>query len=150
MNFYLQTHEFYCGIDLHSTRMYLCVVDADGSIVLHKNVKANTEAFLKAIDRFKDADIVIAAESTYNWYWLADLCQDTQLPFVLGHALAPEPQATAIRHRALLDTIEGVRRLTRDDGNNTYRCLKQPLVRSSANKADFVKETTSRLTISRA
>ena len=88
MNFYLQQHDFYCGIDLHSTRMYLCVVDAEGNVVLHQNVKANSEAFLKATSRFKDADIVIAAESTYNWYWLADLCQDNKLPFVLGHALA--------------------------------------------------------------
>ncbi|GAB5405920.1 MAG: hypothetical protein Aurels2KO_41510 [Aureliella sp.] len=57
------------------------------------------EAFLKAIDRFKDADIVIAAESTYNWYWLADLCQDSQLPFVLGVAwpTKPRPPDTAAR-----------------------------------------------------
>lgn len=88
MNFYLRKHDLYCGIDLHSTRMYLCIVDGDGKVVLHQNVKANPEAFLKAIHRFKDSDIVIAAESTYNWYWLADLCQDNQLPFVLGHALA--------------------------------------------------------------
>jgi len=26
-------------------------------------------------------------ESTYAWYWLADLCADEQIPFVLGHAL---------------------------------------------------------------
>ena len=88
MNFYLQKHDFYCGIDLHSTRMYLCIVDGDGKVALHQNVKANPEAFLKAIHRFKDSNIVIAAESTYNWYWLADLCQDNNLPFVLGHALA--------------------------------------------------------------
>ena len=23
----------------------------------------------------------------YNWYWLADLCLDEDIPFVLGHAL---------------------------------------------------------------
>ena len=68
MNFYLQKHDFYCGIDLHSTRMYLCIVDGDGNVALHENVKANPEAFLKAIHRFKDSNIVIAAESTYNWY----------------------------------------------------------------------------------
>jgi len=87
MGFYVQQHEFYCGIDLHSTRMYICIVDAKGEVVFHKNLKAQAEPFTKLMQRFKDRDIVIAVESTFNWYWLADLCQDLELNFVLGHAL---------------------------------------------------------------
>ena len=29
----------------------------------------------------------MASECIFNWYWLADLCADEGIPFVLGHAL---------------------------------------------------------------
>ena len=31
--------------------------------------------------------LVIACECVFCWYWLADLCQDEGIEFVLGHAL---------------------------------------------------------------
>jgi|APFre7841882654_1041346.scaffolds.fasta_scaffold153520_2 hypothetical protein len=30
MRFYTQQHRFYCGIDLHAKRMYICVLNAFG------------------------------------------------------------------------------------------------------------------------
>jgi hypothetical protein len=27
---------------------------------------------------------VVAAECMFSWYWLADLCEDEQIPFILG------------------------------------------------------------------
>ena len=88
MGFYNRQHELYCGIDLHSTRMYVCIVDASGEVVFHKNLKAQAKPFTELMKRFANRDLVIAVESTFNWYWLADLCQELQLKFVLGHALA--------------------------------------------------------------
>ena len=35
---------------------------------------------------YKD-DIVVAAESSFAWYWLADLCRENGIAFILGHAL---------------------------------------------------------------
>jgi hypothetical protein len=32
-------------------------------------------------------DIVIGVECVFCWYWIADLCAQHSLPFVLGHAL---------------------------------------------------------------
>jgi transposase len=29
----------------------------------------------------------VAAEATFSWYWLVDLCQEEGPEFVLGHAL---------------------------------------------------------------
>jgi len=87
MRFYQQAHEFYCGIDLHSNKMYLCVVDQRGDIQLHKNFKTRVDVFLAITRRFRQGDFVVGVESTYNWYWLADVCVDHQVPFVLGHAL---------------------------------------------------------------
>jgi transposase len=31
--------------------------------------------------------LVVAVECLFTWYWLADLCADQGIPFVLGHAL---------------------------------------------------------------
>jgi hypothetical protein len=39
MRFYQQPHGFYCGIDLHATTRYLCILDQAGQIVFHKLVR---------------------------------------------------------------------------------------------------------------
>ncbi|RNC64437.1 MAG: IS110 family transposase [Desulfuromonadales bacterium] len=86
MKFYTIQHQFYCGIDLHTDWMYLCVIDAEGVVRLHKNIRTEPEAFLRAVKPFRD-DLVVCAECMFTWYWLADLCEDEGIPFVLGHAL---------------------------------------------------------------
>lgn len=86
MRFYTEQHRYYCGIDLHSKEMYVCIVNSDGEIQEHKNIKSNPEEFLKIIAPYRE-DIVVAVECIFTWYWLADLCQEEKIPFVLGHAL---------------------------------------------------------------
>src|ERR671922_663419 len=86
MRFYTQQHQFYCGIDLHARTMYVCILNQDGEIMVHRDMKASPEPFLKAIAPYRE-DIVVAVECIFTWYWLADLCAHEGLPFVLGHAL---------------------------------------------------------------
>jgi transposase len=86
MRFYLGEHRHYCGIDLHARTMYLCIVNSHGKVLLHRNMPARPEAFLAAIERFRDG-LVVAAECMFTWYWIADLCAEHQIPFILGHAL---------------------------------------------------------------
>src|SRR5438093_895446 len=86
MRFYTQQHKAYCGIDLHARSMYVCVLNQDGEILLHRNMKTRPEVFLKAIAPYRE-DLVVAVECIFTWYWLADLCTQEQIPFVLGHAL---------------------------------------------------------------
>jgi transposase len=86
MRFYTEQHGHYCGIDLHKRTMYLCVLDATGEVVLERNVKSRPEQLLRTLERF-GGDVVVGAECTFTWYWLADLCRDSGIPFVLGHAL---------------------------------------------------------------
>ena len=86
MRFYTQLHKFYCGIDLHARTMYLCIVNHDGKILLHKNLPTDPEPFLKLIEPYRE-DIVVGVECVFLWYWLADLCAEESLPFILGHAL---------------------------------------------------------------
>jgi transposase len=55
--------------------------------VLHKNMKAAPEPFLKAIAPYRDR-LVVAVACIFTWYWLADLCAHEGIAFVLGHALS--------------------------------------------------------------
>jgi transposase len=86
MRFYTKQHPFYCGIDLHARSMYVCILNQEGEILLHRNMKASPETFLKAIAPSREA-MVVAVECIFTWYWLADLCAQEGIPFVLGHAL---------------------------------------------------------------
>jgi transposase len=86
MRFYTKTHPHYCGIDLHARSMNLCILDASGEILLHQNMKATPEAFLAAVAPYR-GDLVVAVECIFTWYWLADLCAEEGIDFVLGHAL---------------------------------------------------------------
>jgi transposase len=86
MRFYTKQHKFYCGIDLHAKKMYLCILDESGQIRLHRNINTDRELFLKVIEPFRE-DIVVAVECMFTWYWIADLCDKEGIHFVLGHAL---------------------------------------------------------------
>ncbi len=86
MRFYTKPHQFYCGIDLHARTMYVCILNRDGEIMVHRNMKASPDALLKVVAPYRD-DLVIAVECIFTWYWLADLCAQEGIPFVLGHAL---------------------------------------------------------------
>jgi transposase len=86
MRFYTNQHRYYCGIDLHARSMYVCVLDSQGEILLHRNMPCSPELFLKAIAPYRE-DVAVAVECIFTWYWLADLCAQENIPFVLGHAL---------------------------------------------------------------
>jgi transposase len=86
MRFYTKQHKSYCGIDLHARSMYVCVLNQDGDIVMHRNMKASPDTFLRTVAPYRD-DLVVAVECVFTWYWLADLCAQEGIPFVLGHAL---------------------------------------------------------------
>jgi len=49
MNFYTQQHKHYCGIDLHAKAMYVCILDQNGTKLVHKNLPTTPEAFLRII-----------------------------------------------------------------------------------------------------
>lgn len=86
MRFYKNQHTYYCGIDLHSKVMYVCVMNQAGAVLVHRNIPANPERLLKILEPYRDG-VVVGVECMYCWYWLADLCADEGIPFVLGHAL---------------------------------------------------------------
>jgi hypothetical protein len=86
MRFYTNQHQTYCGIDLHARTMYVCILNQASDILVHQNMKTSSDALLRTIAPYR-ADIVVAVECMFTWYWLADLCAQAGIPFVLGHAL---------------------------------------------------------------
>lgn len=73
----------FIGIDLHSDNAQICVMntvmDEDGhvagKVLFNKKISLikGHEAFIKAIEPFcKGVKHIVAVESTYNWYWMAD------------------------------------------------------------------------------
>ena len=84
---YNQPHQFYCGVDLHARSMFTHVLDKKGKTVFEADLPAGPDEFLHAIEPFRK-NVVVGAECMFAWYWLADLCEDKKIPFVLGHALA--------------------------------------------------------------
>jgi transposase len=86
MRFYHQQHRFYCGVDLHARTLSLCVLDDQGHTRLERTIPASPDAFLAALEPFRDG-LAVACECMFAWYWLADLCHAEGIPFALGHAL---------------------------------------------------------------
>ena len=40
MRFYNRQRRHHCGIDLHVKTMYICILDAVGQVLVHRNVKS--------------------------------------------------------------------------------------------------------------
>jgi hypothetical protein len=84
MRFYNRQHRHYCGIDLHVKTMYVCILDAAGQVLVHRNVKSTPAAFLETVAPYRE-DLVVAAECMFTWYWLADVCAAEAIPKVANH-----------------------------------------------------------------
>jgi len=85
MDFIKLNTQFYCGVDLHAKSMYICVMNKEGDILLHRNLRNEFREFKRKVNKFLP-DISVCAESTYNYYWLADACRHDGIAFYLGHA----------------------------------------------------------------
>jgi len=68
MKFYTKQHKHYCGIDLHAKKMYVCIINQENEIVLHKNIDTNPDTFMSIIQPFR-RDIVVGVECMFTWYW---------------------------------------------------------------------------------
>ena len=86
MNFYNNTHPYYCGIDLHARSLYVCIIDQAGNNCLHKEISANPDKLHQLLEPYIGS-IVVGVECMHCWYWVADFCDDAGIDFILGHAL---------------------------------------------------------------
>jgi transposase len=86
MRFYTKPHQFYWGLDLHARTMYLCLLNQEGEVLLPRKITAAPQPLLTAIAPYRE-ELVVGVECLCTWSWLADLCAQEGMPFVLGHAL---------------------------------------------------------------
>jgi len=86
MNFYNNTHPYYCGIDLHARTLYVCIIDQDGNICVHKEISADPNKLKQLLEPYI-GNIVVGVECMHCWYWVADFCENIGVDFILGHAL---------------------------------------------------------------
>ncbi len=52
MRFYNRQHRHYCGIDLHVKTMFVCILDATGQVLVHRNVPSTPRALLEVVALF--------------------------------------------------------------------------------------------------
>jgi len=65
--------------------MYICIMDKEGNIQLHRNIRNDFKLFITLITQYKD-NISVGVELMHSYYWLADGCIEHRIPFYLGHA----------------------------------------------------------------
>jgi transposase len=78
--------KYCCSIDLHDKKMYVCLMEKDGKVLYHKNLRNDFDNFKNEVSQYKD-EMTVGVESTHNYYWLYDGCIREGIPFYLGHAL---------------------------------------------------------------
>ena len=86
MNFYNIIHPYYCGIDLHARTLYVCILDNENNILIHKEISDSPELLLAILKPYI-GNIVVGVECMHCWYWIADFCENNAIDFILGHAL---------------------------------------------------------------
>jgi transposase len=77
--------EFFAGCDLHVRSVHVVVKRLDGEVLFSRNLPRDRAIFLGAVAPFRHS-LVVACESLHNWPWLACVCEDEGIPFVLADA----------------------------------------------------------------
>ena len=62
----------YCGIDLHSSKSWIAIVDDQLEVIREVGVGNDLERVLEELEPDREELAGIAVESTWNWYWLVD------------------------------------------------------------------------------
>ena len=70
MRFYQQQHKYYCGIDLHARKMYVCIISHSGKVKVHQNIKTDPEPFFELILPYLN-DVVVSVEFVFCFAYAA-------------------------------------------------------------------------------
>lgn len=89
--------KIFCGIDLHSNNLMTGLVDSEGKRLLHRKVDCNLQQVEEVLKPYKKELVMIAVESTFNWYWLVDGLKLKGYPVVLANPAAMN-QYSGIKH----------------------------------------------------
>lgn len=89
--------ELCCGMDLHSTNTMIGIIDENRRHLIDRKIPNNPELIGSFLKPYKSEIKGIVVESTYNWYWLADLLQEEGYRVHLSHPVANE-QYNGLKH----------------------------------------------------
>lgn len=76
---------YYSGIDLHKRTSYIATVNQKGDTVKEANLKNHPLAITRYFAELEGEHKAVV-ESTFNWYWLADLLEHQNIELTLAHA----------------------------------------------------------------
>jgi len=77
--------ELYCGIDLHSNNSHVAIIDDQHKRVFCRKLANDPKLIENAFAPYRDRIRGIVIESTFNWYWLADLLMEKGYPVHLAN-----------------------------------------------------------------
>lgn len=89
--------ELCCGMDLHSTNTMIGIIDENRRHVIDRKLPNDPELIRSFLKPYRNELKGIVVESTYNWYWLADLLQEEGYRVHLSHPVANE-QYNGLKH----------------------------------------------------
>ena len=66
MKYYRSETEFNCGVDLHGQQMYICLMDREGKVMVHCNIKGNDlDFFWKKVEPYRHS-LTVVCECIFN------------------------------------------------------------------------------------
>jgi len=87
ITYHQPNYEFICGVDLHSKMTYICIINQEKEVLVHRNIKGNClDTFLEFLKPYL-GKIAISAEACFPYYWLAEFCEKNNIDLLLGHPL---------------------------------------------------------------
>jgi len=89
--------ELCCGMDLHSSNTVIGIIDEKRKHLIDRKLPNDPELIRNFLKPYKPELKGIVVESTYNWYWLADLLQEDGYRVHLSHPVANE-QYNGLKH----------------------------------------------------
>ena len=90
--------QLYSGIDLHSNKLVLGIMDATGKRILKKRISNDSQAVLAALEPFRQDLVGVVVESTYNWCWLVDALMEQGYRLHLSNPCANQ-QYSGLKYR---------------------------------------------------
>jgi transposase len=75
----------FCGVDLHCNNAMYVITDGRDKQLFRKRLPNWLPTILECLEHFRHWLKVVAVESMYNWYWVADGLQDHDYPVVLAN-----------------------------------------------------------------
>ena len=77
--------ELYSAIDLHSNNSHVAIIDDQQNRVFYRKLANHPEVLIDTFAPYREGLKGIVIESTFNWYWLADLLIEKGYPVHLAN-----------------------------------------------------------------